>query len=262
MLLRVRDAEVFAGTGGQPFDPARPCVVLVHGAGMDHTVWALQSRYLAHRGRGVLAVDLPGHGRSGGAALASVDALADWLIDLLDSAGVGTAALVGHSMGALACLAAAARHPDRVRALALLGVAPKMPVHPDLLALAEANDRRAVELIDDWAHGPRAHVGGHPAAGTWLIGGGERLLERARPGVLHTDLAACDAFADGEAHAARVQCPTRLILGADDKMTPAKAGQKLAALIPDADAVVIPNCGHMQMTEKPDETLDALTAVV
>ena len=50
----------------------RPDVVLVHGAGMDRTVWTLQARYLAHHGRNVLALDLPGHGRSGGAPLASI----------------------------------------------------------------------------------------------------------------------------------------------------------------------------------------------
>ncbi len=258
MRLAVGGIEVFAATGGQPFDPSRPCVVMVHGAGMDRTVWALQSRYLAHRGRGVLAVDLPGHGRSGGEALASVEALGDWLVDLLDAAGVETAALVGHSMGALACLAAAARHPARVHALALLGVAARMPVHPDLLALAEANDRHACELIDDWAHGPAAHIGGHPAPGTWLLGGGVRLLERARPGVLHTDLAACDAFAAGADYAAAIACPTRLVLGAEDRMTPAKAGRKLAEAITGADVVVLPECGHMMMTERPDATLEAL----
>ncbi len=262
MQVSVAGTEIFAATGGQPFDPARPCVLLVHGAGMDHTVWALQSRYLAHRGRGVLAVDLPGHGRSGGAPLATIDDLADWLAALLAAVGVETAALVGHSMGALACLAAAARHPQRVRALALCGVAAKMPVHPELLALAAADDPKAAALIDDWAHGPRAHLGGNPAPGGWLLGGGLRLLERARPGVLHSDLAACDAFAEGAVYAARVACPTRLILGADDKMTPARAGAKLAAAIPDADSVVIPACGHMMMTEAPDATLAALIARV
>lgn len=262
MQITVEGREVFAATGGRSFDPALPCVLLVHGAGMDHSVWALQSRYLAHRGRAVLAVDLPGHGRSDGEALTAISDLADWLIALLDALGVAQAALAGHSMGALACLSAAARHPQRLRALALLGVAPKMPVHPDLLALAAADDHKALELIDDWAHGPRAHLGGHPAAGTWLLGGGERLLERARPGVLHRDLAACDAYADGPADAARVRCPTRLILGADDKMTPAKAGRKLADMIEGAAVVTIPGCGHMMMTEQPDATLDALRGTV
>ena len=262
MQITVEGEETFAATGGRPFDPSLPCVLLVHGAGMDHSVWALQSRYLAHRGRVVLAVDLPGHGRSGGEALTAIPDLADWLIALLDAVGVAQAALAGHSMGALACLSAAARYPERLRALALLGVAPKMPVHPDLLALAAADDHKAFELIDDWAHGPRAHLGGHPLAGTWLLGSGERLLERARPGVLHSDLAACNAYAEGADEAAQVRCPTRLVLGADDKMTPAKAGAKLAQMIPGAEAVVIPDCGHMMMTERPDATLDALRAIV
>ena len=104
----------YAYTGGKAFDAALPCVVFVHGALNDHSVWTLLARWFAHHGHGVLAVDLPGHGRSGGAPLASVEALADWLLALLDAAGVRRAAFVGHSMGSLIALEAAARAPQRV----------------------------------------------------------------------------------------------------------------------------------------------------
>ena len=262
MRLPVDNQEVFAGTGGVAFDPAQPTVVFLHGAGMDHTVWALQSRYLAHRGRSVLAPDLPGHGRSAGAPLDSPQAIADWAVRLLDAAGVETAALVGHSMGALAALECAARHPDRVRALALLGVAGKMPVHPNLLAAAETDVPAAAAMIVAWGHGARAKLGGHPAPGTWTLGGGYRLLERAGPGVLHADLAACNAYAGADEAAAAVRCPTRLILGAEDRMTPAKAGRTLGGLINGAEVVELAAAGHMMMTEAPDATLDALRELV
>lgn len=258
MELMVDGRRAFAATGGQAFDAARPVVVLVHGAGMDRTVWAAQSRYLAHHGRAVLALDLPGHGRSEGPPLGSIEAIADWLIRLLDAAGVGRTMLIGHSMGAIACLAAAARHAGRVSALGLLGCAAAMPVHPDLLAAAEANDHGAVDMINAWAHGGGAHLGGHPQAGTWLIGGGNRLLERASPGVLAVDLKACAAFGEGPALAAAVTCPTVVVVGEDDRMTPAKAGRKLADLIPGATVVAIADAGHMMMTERPRETLAAL----
>ncbi|MEX2629914.1 MAG: alpha/beta hydrolase [Tistlia sp.] len=258
MELTIDERSVFAATGGQPFDAGRPAVVLVHGAGMDRTVWAAQSRYLAHHGRAVLAVDLPGHGRSEGPPLATVTALADWLARLLDAARLERAALVGHSMGALACLAAAARHPGRVRALGLCGCAAAMPVHPDLLAAAAADRHEALDMINAWGHGGGSHLGGHPQAGTWLIGGGNRLLERAAPGVLSADLQACAGFAEGEALAAQVACPTVVVVGEDDRMTPARAGRQLAGLIPGASVAAIADCGHMMMTEKPRETLEAL----
>jgi pimeloyl-ACP methyl ester carboxylesterase len=261
MQLTVDGRIVFAATGGRDFDPALPTVIFVHGAGMDRTVWTLQTRFFAYHGRGVLALDLPGHGRSEGPALDSIAAIADWLPRLMAAAGIERAALAGHSMGALAALDCAARHGDRVAALALLGVAPSMPVHPDLLGAAEADDHLAFELVNSWAHGDSGHLGGARAPGLWLMGGGERLLERSAPGVLHRDLVACSAYRDGAERAAAVACPTLLVLGADDRMTPAKAGRKLAAAIEGARVEVIPDCGHMMMTEKPDQTLDALMTI-
>ena len=131
-VFDVNGTECYAYTGSRPLDAAQPTVVFVHGAANDHSVWALQSRYFAHHGFNVLAVDLPGHGRSGGAALAAVEAIADWIARLLDAAGVAQAALVGHSLGSLATLACAARHPDRVTKIALLGPAAPMLVSDEL----------------------------------------------------------------------------------------------------------------------------------
>ncbi len=259
MDFQVKGEGCFAATGGQAFSTEKPAVFLVHGAGMDHSVWVFQTRYLAHHGWSVAALDLPGHGRSQGAPLTSIDAIADWLVEVMDALGVAKAALVGHSMGAIAALSAAARHPARVSAIACCGVAAKMPVHPDLLAAAERNSQAAIDMINAWAHGSAAHLGGHPASGVWLIGGGDRLLARARPGVLHADLAACNAYQDGLAHAAALACPALFLLGARDRMTPAKAGQALAATAPEAEVDVIADCGHMMMTERPEESLQALT---
>ena len=255
---------VFAATGGRPFDAALPAVIFIHGAGMDHTIWALQTRYFAYRERAVLALDLPGHGRSAGPALGSIDALADWLGRFIEAAGVGEVSLAGHSLGALTALECAASLGNRLRALALLGVAPSMPVHPDLMAAAAADDPLAFELITSWGHGSTGHRGGNRAPGLWLLGGGERLLQRSKPGVLHRDLAACNAYeaARGLEVAARIVCPSLVLLGTQDRMTPAKAGRELAAAIPGAALAVIPESGHMMMLEKPDETLDALKAVL
>ena len=255
---------VFAATGGRPFDAALPAVIFIHGAGMDHTIWALQTRYFAHRGRAVLALDLPGHGRTEGPALGSIGELAAWLGRFIEAAGVGEVSLAGHSMGALTALECAASLGSRLRALALLGVAPSLPVHPDLMAAAAADDPLAFELITSWGHGNTGHRGGNRAPGLWLLGGGERLLQRSKPGVLYHDLAACNAYeaARGLDVAARITCPSLVLLGTQDRMTPAKGGRELAAAIPGAALAVISESGHMMMLEKPDETLDALIAVL
>lgn len=259
MRLTVDGAEVYAHTGGRPFDPHRPAAMFVHGAGLDHTVWALQARYVAHHGWSVLAPDLPGHGRSAGRALGSVAALAEWIVKLLDAASARRAALVGHSMGGIACLEAAARHPARVAKLALLGIAARMPVHPDLIAAAENDPALACEMIVDWAHGARGRVGGNPAPGLWIAHTARRLIDRAgASGVLAQDLKACDSWGGGAEMAAKVACPTLVILGAEDRMTPAKAGHALAGMIKGAETAVLPECGHMMMVEQPDLTLDRL----
>ena len=258
MELSVAGASAYAGTGGRAYDPARPSLMFIHGAGMDHSVWALQSRYFAHHGYGVLAVDLPGHGRSGGAPLASIGAMADWALALIAAVEAGPAVLVGHSMGALIALEAARRVPDRVRALGLLGAAPAMPVNDTLLQAAEANDASAIDMVCGWAHGASAHRGGGAIPSAWLVGGGTRLLERAAPGVLHKDLAACNDYGDGPAAAGEITCPTLILSGTEDVMVRPKVSRQFADLLANAEVVELPGTGHMLMTEASDATLVAL----
>jgi pimeloyl-ACP methyl ester carboxylesterase len=258
MQLDVNGVSVYVGTGGRDFDSALPAIVFLHGGGCDHTVWALLARWFAHRGHAVLAPDLPGHGRSGGEVLGSIAAMADWTAALIDASGAGKAALVGHSMGSLIALEAAARHPDKITALALIGTAVAMPVSRDLLTAAEANDHAAVDMVSIWGNGFAAGLGGALVPGAWMVGGTMRLLERARPGVLFKDLSACNAYADGSRSAAKVNAPATLVLGERDLMTPLKGGLKLAATLPKARAVTLKDAGHMLMSERPDEVLAAI----
>src|SRR5258708_27907376 len=132
MDLAVDGRKVFASTGGRPFDPGRPVVVFIHGAGMDHTAWMLQARYFAHHGRSILSVDLPGHGRSAGPPLGTIPHLADWLLNLIDAARAANAALVWHSMGALIGLQAASQAPSKTWALTLPAAAASLPAPPGL----------------------------------------------------------------------------------------------------------------------------------
>ena len=258
MNVTINGNEAFIATGGKPLDTSLPAILFLHGAGFDHSVWALQSRWFAHHGYGVLAPDLPGHGRSAGAPLPTVAALADWSAALLGAAGVARARVVGHSMGSLVALELAARHPDKVTSLALIGTAAAVPVGPDLLRAAEANDHDAVDMVTIWGLGFAAELGGNRAPGLWMHGGAERVLEANRPGVLYTDLAACNAYQDGAAAAARIAVPTTLIIGERDLMTPPRGGRALAALIAGSRLVLLKGAGHTMMIERPDEVLDEL----
>lgn len=258
MELRVAGQKAYAYTGGKAFDAKLPSVVFVHGGEQDHSVWTLQSRYLAHHGFGVLAVDLPGHGRSGGAPLARIQDMADWIVALLDAAGVASAALVGHSMGSLAVLDCAARHPRRVTRIALLGTAFPMRVAPELLQATRENEPAAQDMINIWSHSAYAHYPSNPGPGFWVPGGNLRLMQRQKPGVLHADFSACNDYSEGLARAAQVECPALLILGRRDAMTPARAALEIARAIPGARTVTLEGSGHNLMGEKPDEVLDAL----
>lgn len=262
MYLELSNKTVYIATGNQEIDPDKESVVFIHGAGQDHTIWILLIRYFARHGKNVLAVDLPGHGRSDGPPLPSIEAMSDWVVKLLDEVGVQRAALVGHSMGTLVAVAAAGRHPHRVRALALVATSIPMPVTDALLETAANDDPAAVEMLTLWGHSRSAHLGGNPTPGMWMLGGGRKLLDRAASGVIHSDLQACNAYADGLQHAAKTQCPAMLILGNRDAMTPVRSSRELVDALPHSEVVVLDGAGHALLAERPDPVLDAVIRVV
>jgi pimeloyl-ACP methyl ester carboxylesterase len=258
MQLSVNGLDTFVATGGKDFDPSLPTIVLLHGAGFDHSTWALHSRWFAHHSYSVLAPDLPGHGRSSGAALPTIADMAEWTAALIDAAGATKARLVGHSMGSLIALETAARHPAKVSALGLIGTAATMTVGPDLLKAAEANDQAAIDMVSIWGLGFQAELGGSLAPGLWMHSGAQRVLEQCRPGVLFNDLSACNSYQNALAAAAQIKVPATFILGERDMMTPARAGKTLAAALPNSRTVVLRGAGHMMMAEQPDQLLAAL----
>lgn len=258
MQISVNGIDTFVATGGQPFDAALPAAVFIHGAGFDHSVWALQTRWFAHHGYAVLAPDLPGHGRSGGTPLKTIAEMADWIAALLDAAGAQPAKLIGHSMGSLIALEAAARHPAKVAALALIGTTSTMTVGPDLLTAAETNDPAAIAMMTIWGLGSDAEIGGNLAPGLWMHGGSVRVLEANKPGVIFNDLSACNDYTDALAAATKVSVPTLFILGERDMMTPTKNGKTLAAAVNGSRTVILKGAGHTMMVERPDEVLKAL----
>lgn len=262
MQLLLNDHDTFVYSGGRPFDPSLPCVLFVHGAQHDHSVWALQTRYLAHHGRAVLVPDLPGHGRSTGNALESVEALADWLIALLDAAGVERATVVGHSMGALVAAEVAARHPTRITKIALIGATFPMLVSDELLNATRDDEPLAQDMINIWCHSSYAHYPGNPGPGFWVMAGNTRLMQRQPKSTLHTDFRACVNYKGGLEAAANTQCPVLFILAKRDVMTPIKGGRQFARAFRDARIVELTGTGHALMAENPDGVLDTLLEFV
>ncbi|MCK6429909.1 MAG: alpha/beta hydrolase [Burkholderiaceae bacterium] len=257
---------LFAYTGGRAFDAARPCVVFLHGAQHDHSVWILQSRYLAHHGYAVLALDLPGHGRSRGPAATSVEAIADRVARALASLANPRFLLAGHSMGSLVVLELAQRLADRVTGVALCAAAFPMRVSDALLAATREDPPAALDMINVWSHGasiaPFAVRPGNPAPGFNVVWQNLRLMQRIAhvngAAVLPTDFAACNAYARGLEAARALRCPALFVLGAADQMTPPRAAQPLLEAIADKTAVTLPDTGHSMMAENPDGVRRAL----
>ncbi len=264
MKLSVNGREAYAYTGGKPFDATLPVVVFIHGAMNDHSVWALQTRYLAHHGHAVLAVDLPGHGRSAGPAPDSVQAAARWVIDLLAATGVQRAALVGHSLGSLIALEAAAQLGERASHLALVGTAFPMKVSPALLATALEAPLKAIDMVNAFSHSTLGAKPSSPGPGSWLRGGNRALMRRLQSAyaaaghgnLFHHDFLVCDAYAAGLESAARLRCPALLILGESDQMTPSKSAKALASAL-NANCITLP-AGHSLMGEAPDGVLNEI----
>ncbi|NDG38428.1 MAG: alpha/beta hydrolase [Betaproteobacteria bacterium] len=256
----------YAYTGGKPLDPTLPCVVFCHGALHDHSVWTLLARWCAHHGHGVLAIDLPGHGRSPGPMPDSVEASADWLLALLAAAGVRSqATLVGHSMGSLIALEAAARAPDLVQRLVMVGTAYPMKVSQALLDTARDAPLKAIDMVNAFSISTLAAKPSFPGPGMWLHGSNRALMRRVLAGpnakgcainLFHHDFSVCDRYANAFAAAAQVRCPVTMVLGAQDQMTPPRSTREIAAAL--KASIVTLNSGHSLPAEDPEGLLQAL----
>ncbi|MDT7835402.1 alpha/beta fold hydrolase [Aquabacterium sp. OR-4] len=272
MKLTVNDRAAYAYTGGKPFDPARPSVVFVHGALHDHSAWTLLARWCAHHGHNALAVDLPGHGRSAGPVLPDVQSLADWVLALLDAAGAapGTpVAVVGHSMGSLIALECAARAPQRISRLVMVGTAYPMKVSQALLDTAASAPLKAIDMVNSFSISTLAAKPSYPGPGMWLHGANRALMRRILNGphatgcavnLFHHDFSVCDRYAHGLEAAALVRCPVTFVLGERDQMTSPKVTREIGAALK-ARTVMLPT-GHTQMAEDPDGLLEALRSAL
>jgi pimeloyl-ACP methyl ester carboxylesterase len=237
-----------------------PPMLLVHGAGHDHTVWDALIPELTDAGRLVIAPDLPAHGASGGQALSTIDAMAEWVLALADALGLDNFLIAGHSMGSLVALAVAARAPARVRSLYLLGALAPMPVAPFVLDAVRQDPPKAWALINKFSFAPAELLG--EQRHRELEADNLERMQKQGAAVLATDLVACDSWQDGLGAAARVQCPVVLVSGACDRMTPADAVVPLRDAFSACDArlIVLPGVGHALMQEAPQQVGSTMLA--
>lgn len=262
--MRINHAgiEVYVYTGGEEHVPGKDTVVFIHGAGMNHTVWTLLARYWAKAGYNVAALDLPGHGLSGGDALTSIEDNAEFVSGVVQKLGLDdSVCVVGHSMGSLVALETAVMLKGLQR-LAMLGTAVPMGVGAPLLDAARENDHASIDMISLFGHSFGSQIGSNPVAGISAQLLAERILESADDGVLYTALNACNEYQAGLETAAKINSPVGLILGELDQMTPARNAAQLLSAFPNAQKITLPDCGHMMMSEKPEATHHALFRVI
>jgi pimeloyl-ACP methyl ester carboxylesterase len=250
----VEGKAAFAYTAAHELDPGKRSIVFVHGAGLDHSSFGLQSRYFGYHGCNVLALDLPGHGRSQGPPIPTIPGMADWVSSVLQSLKIEKANLVGHSMGSLIALEFAARHPQTAERIAMIGAAHPMKVSDVFLDAAKRNDYSAFDMHTIWGHAAQVPLGSNPNPGMWMYGDTQARLERLAPGVLYNDLKACNDYV----FSGTVKCPALFILGKRDVMTPPKAAKGLQEKISNSKTLIVDFSGHALMAEAPDATLDAL----
>ena len=192
----------------------------------------------------VLSIDLPGHGNSDGPCLESIEKIAEWLEDVFKKLNLKNLVLVGHSQGCLEILEYSHRYKKRLDKIVFVGGSNRMPVHPDLIKLAQDGHSDAVKLMMKWGYeGSKKFIGGNPV---------EKIIQSSRDisEILAVDLIACNNYKNGSQAARKISCPVMLILGEVDKMVDLKAGKKFASLIKNSKTQILDRCGHMIMIEK------------
>lgn len=262
MEYDINGDRIYANNGGIEFRPEQETIIFIHGAGMDHTIWVLFSRFFARNGFNVIAVDLPGHGKSTGDVLVSIEQMADWLISFLEISEIRSATLIGHSMGSLIALEAASRLTDKISKIILLGTACPMQVGEPLLSAAKKNKHAAIDMIMLFGHAYSSQLGGNPVAGINIVNSSMRLLERSLDGSLYKDLNACNEYKNGLDAAAKISVPGTLILGEQDKMTPPSTALPLLETLNNPTLIKLSNCGHMMLSEQPEQVHQALVSVL
>ena len=254
MKLMVNGVESHVATGGKAFDAGLPTVLFLHGSGLDHRSWALQTRWFAYNGFSVLAPDFPGHSLSRGEPCKTVEDSANWLSDLLAIANVRDVHVVGHSQGFLSALELAKLKPAAVQSLTGVATAAAIPVNPVLIETAKESAMKAAEMMLQWGFGYQAHLGVSPTPGMQPIAIGRQIMGN---NPLAVDLQCCADYRGGESAAEIICVPSAMILAGQDKMTPMQSGLAISRTL-NAALTVLNDYGHMLPIEAPQKVLVAL----
>ena len=244
MIFQLENKNIHASDSGQGIDINKDTIVFLHGSGLSHIVWSLAEQFFSSKNYNVLSIDLPGHGNSDGPCLDSIEKIADWMEKAFDKLKLKNLILVGHSQGCLEILEYSLRYKERLKKLVFVGGSNKMPVHPDLIELAQSGHSDAVKLMMKWGYeGSKKFIGGNPV---------EKIIQSPRDisEILAVDLNACNNYSNGSEAAKVIDLPSMLIFGELDKMVNLEAGKKFSNLIKNSTTHVIKGCGHMIMIEK------------
>ena len=253
MRFNVNGNTVYASTGGRNRVESQQWIIFIHGAGQSHLTWSQQVRSFAYGGYNVLALDLPAHGESEGKALDNAQAMAAWVVDVMDELKIAKAHIVNHSMGGLITLELGAHYPTRVESIVFIATALTIAVNDALIEMASSAPRKAFEFMTSLGHGPDAHVFDNSVPGTSLIGSGLQIMAMNQPDALPADLIACASYKDGENNAAIISCPTMCLLASLDQMVALKFGRKLGDALANNVSHVYDGAGHMLPGERPRE---------
>jgi pimeloyl-ACP methyl ester carboxylesterase len=253
MYFDVKGKQVFATTGGRPFDKSKPALIFLHGSGLDHTFWGLHSRFFAFRNYAVLVPDLPGHTHSEGPALTRIEAMADWLNDVVQALDAKDISLVAHSQGCLTALEFASRYPDRLRSVSFIASGLATPVNDFLLNAAENDPDAAIAMMLGWGFGSAGHLHQGPIPGSSMVALGRKVMRGNIPGALATDLKACNEYEHGKEAAAKVAAAVQVIVAGKDRMAPRKATSELIEHLANPEVTLIRESGHMVPQEAPDQ---------
>ena len=253
MYFDVNAKQAFATTGGKTFDNKKPVVMFLHGSGLDHTFWGLHSRFFAFRNYAVLVLDLPGHSHSEGPALTSIEAIGDWLNDVVETLDIDNISVVAHSQGCLNALEFVSRYPAKIKSVTLIASGLATPVNAALIDAAESQPENAIAMMVGWGFGRAGHLHQGPIPGNSMVAGGRKVMRRNVPDELATDLKACDAYQNGQEAATKITCPVQVIIAGQDKMAPRKATSELVEHLNDPEVHLIPESGHMVPQEAPNK---------
>ena len=244
MIFQLENKNIYASDSGQGLDKNKDTIVFLHGSGLSHIVWSLAEQFFSSKNFNVLSIDLPGHGNSDGPCLDSIEKIADWMEKVFDKLKLKNLILVGHSQGCLEILEYSSRYKERLKKLVFVGGSNKMPVHPDLIELAQSGHSDAVKLMMKWGYeGSKKFIGGNPV---------EKIIQSPRDisEILAVDLNACNNYSNGSEAAKVIDLPSMLIFGELDKMVNLEVGKKFSSLLENSETHVINGCGHMIMIEK------------